>query len=130
MRLRGAARAGSLVAIPRCSVSVWPANDLSGSHARIAAQRRAQAWTTMSDTGEVGRRQPAQRPTVPQDGLFLNHGRAEVNALAGVLDTTDEHAAQQTAASGRIRQGFTRGLTQYLRVRPARAPPSAAPSRP
>ena len=33
---------------------------------------RAQARTTVSGAGEVGRRQPAQRPTIAQDGAFLN----------------------------------------------------------
>jgi hypothetical protein len=74
------------------------------------AQIRAQAWTTVSGANEVGRRQPAQRPTVPQRSIFLNHGHTAVKALAGVLNCCHVHAAQQTDAFTRFRQEFTPGL--------------------
>jgi hypothetical protein len=33
--------------------------------------------------GEVGRKQPAQRPTIAQDCAFLNYRALRVSALAG-----------------------------------------------
>src|ERR1700676_2386369 len=71
---------------------------------------RAQAWTTVSDAGEVGRRQPAQRPTIAQRAVFLNHVHTEIKALAGVLVLPVHTFCQQTDVSGAPRQGFTRGL--------------------
>lgn len=58
----------------------------------------------------MGRRQPAQRPTIAQDGVFLNHGMQ--NRLGRWLATsslsTGAHIAdQQTGPSAAFRQEIT-----------------------
>lgn len=76
-------------------------------------EQTTQARTTVSGTGEVGRVQPAQRPTIAQNGAFLNQTPQAHEmghpALAGVLNPF-EHAAQQIGPSEAVRQERTRCL--------------------
>ncbi len=57
--------------------------------------------------------QPAQRPTIAEDGAFLNHGntgRIERWLATRSFTTSPYIAAKQTRSFRRFRQEFTRGL--------------------
>src|ERR1700743_814914 len=69
-------RTGSTEPACREIVAVRLGNDLSISHARnliAEPHERLRLRPRCQVAGEVGRKQPAQRPTIAQDGAFLNY---------------------------------------------------------
>ena len=77
---------------------------------------KSQAKTTMSRCElRMGRGQPAQRPTIPQNGATLNLRIPDGRALAGVW-LPDTHAGHQIEPLRAFRQGFRGCLARLFNI--------------